>query len=114
MPAAKAAMAAHNQGKFWEFHDRLFADTPLNNDKIKQIAVDLGLDMDRYEKDMNSPAVQQLVIRDLREGQDVGVRGTPTLFLNGAPVKNRSPAGIQEMIDTQLAKREARKTSSEK
>jgi len=105
LPAVKAALAAERQGRFWNFHDKLFADyRNLNPQKINQIAVDLGLDMTRYAADMTGPEVQQLINRDLREAQQAEVHGTPTIFINGFRVQNRSLPAIQEMIDQQLQK----------
>ena len=96
LPAVKAAFAAERQGRFWEFHDKIFADfRNLTPEKLNQIAVDLGLDMTRYAKDMTSPEVQQHINRDLREAQQAEVNGTPTIFINGFRVQNRSLQGIQ-------------------
>jgi len=104
LPAAKAAQAGAKQGRFWEFHDKIFTTKNLDNAKISQIAIDLGLDMARYTTDMNSPETQKLINRDLQEGQQAGVRGTPTLFVNGHRVQDRSPAGLQNMIDREIKK----------
>jgi len=105
LPAVKAAFAAQRQGRFWEFHDKIFANyRNLTPEKLNQIAVDLGLDMTRYAKDMTSPEVQQHINRDLREAQQAEVNGTPTIFINGFRVQNRSLQGIQQMIDQQLQK----------
>lgn len=105
MPAVKAAFAAEKQGRFWDFHDKLFADfRNLDPQKINQIAIDLGLDMARYTTDMTSPRVQQLINRDLGEAQQSEVTGTPTLFINGFKVQNRSLPAIQAMIDGELRK----------
>lgn len=105
MPAVKAALAADRQGRFWAFHDKLFADyRNLNPQKINQIAVDLGLDMARYATDLTSPAVQQLINRDLRDAQQAEVNGTPSIFINGFRVQNRSYPALQAMIDRELQK----------
>ena len=101
-PAARAALAAGEQGKFWEFHDELFATEKLSDQVIKDIAVKLGLDMARYEADMNSPAIKQKISKDLRDAQLAGVTGTPTVFINGQRLKNRSPQGFQAMINEAL------------
>ncbi len=106
LPAVKAAFAAERQGRFWEFHDKLFADfRNLNPQKINQIAVDLGLDMPRYLKDMTGSEVQQQINRDLREAQQAEVSGTPTIFIDGFRVQNRSLPAIQAMIDQELRKK---------
>jgi protein-disulfide isomerase len=105
MDAATAALAAEKQGKFWEFHDLLFKDyNRLNEQKVKEIAQKLKLDMERFEKDRKDPGIRGLINRDLAEGNRAGVRGTPTIFVNGRLLRNRSPAGFQELIEKALKK----------
>jgi protein-disulfide isomerase len=101
--AARAAVAAQKQGKFWEMHDKIFANQrALSPDNLKQYAQEIGLDVPRFEKDMASPEVQKQVDDDMKLAQEVQVRGTPTLFLNGKRVMNRSFEGLKEMIDQAL------------
>jgi protein-disulfide isomerase len=103
MPAAIAALAAEKQGKFWEFHDLLFKDyNRLNEQKVKEIAQQLNLDMEKFEKDRNDPQMRTLINRDLAEGNRAGVRGTPTIFINGRLLRNRRMAGFQELIEKAL------------
>jgi protein-disulfide isomerase len=105
MPAAIAALAAERQGKFWEFHDLLFKDyNRLNEQKIKDIAQQLKLDMDKFDKDRKDPQIRAMINRDLAEGNRAGVRGTPTVFVNGRLLRNRSPAGFQQLIEKALQK----------
>ena len=105
MPAAVAALAAEKQGKFWEFHDLLFKDyNRLNEQKVKEIAQKLKLDIKKFEKDRKDPRIIELLRRDVLEGNRAGVRGTPTIFINGRLLRNRSPAGFQELIDKALKK----------
>ena len=103
-PAALAALAAGEQGKFWEFHDKLFTAPQLSPEVITKIAQDLGLDMTRFESDRNSPMLRQKLIKDMSDAQKAGVTGTPTLYINGRKLKQRSPEGFQAMIDEELAK----------
>lgn len=103
-PSAKAALAAHEQGKFWPFHDRLFAEAKLSEDSIKKIATDLGLDMARFEKDLASPTIQGKLQKDLIDAQGAGVTGTPTVFINGRAPKQRTLEGFQTLIDEELQK----------
>ncbi|BCL61047.1 hypothetical protein DGMP_17400 [Desulfomarina profundi] len=103
-PAARAALAAKEQGKFWEFHDKLFAADKLNMDIIKKIAVELKLDMAQFEKDMNSPRIRARLEKDLLDAQKAGVTGTPTVFINGRTPKRRSLAGFQLIINDELTK----------
>jgi len=105
MDAATAALAAEKQGKFWEFHDLLFKDyNRLNEQKVKEIAQKLKLDMAQFEKDRKDPGIRTLINRDIAEGNRAGVRGTPTIFINGRLLRNRSPAGFQELIEKALKK----------
>jgi protein-disulfide isomerase len=105
MPAAIAALAAEKQGKFWEFHDLLFKDyNRLNEQKIKEIAQQLNLDMEKFEKDRKDPRIRAMINRELSEGNRAGVRGTPTVFINGRLLRNRNPAGFQELIEKALKK----------
>ena len=105
MQAATAALAAEKQGKFWEFHDLLFKDyNRLNEQKVKEIAQKLKLDMERFEKDRKDPRIRALINRDVSEGNRAGVRGSPTIFVNGRLLRNRSPAGFQELIEKALKK----------
>jgi protein-disulfide isomerase len=103
--AAIAAMAAHRQGKFWEFHDLLFENYKKPDDqKIMELAKQLGLDLKAFEKDMKDPEISAKIQRDVIDGQKAGVRGTPTIFVNGRRLKNRSLQGFQELIDKALKK----------
>jgi protein-disulfide isomerase len=105
VPAAKAALAAQEQGKFWEFHDRLFAEKKLSKVSIARIAQELNLDIVRFEKDMASPEIQARINKDLQDAQKAGVTGTPTAFINGRLLKQRSLEGFQAIIDDELRKR---------
>ena len=105
MPAAVAALAAGKQGKFWEFHDLLFKDhNRLNEQKVKEIAQQLKLEMEKFEKDRKDPRIRAMINRDLVEGNQAGVRGTPTVFINGRLLRNRTMAGFQELIEKALKK----------
>ena len=103
--AAIAALAAHQQGKFWEFHSQLFANhADLSTRKLDEIAESFGLDMTRYKKDLLSPDVLSIIVRDIREGQKLGLSGTPTIFLNGKQVKDRTFSAMDKLIERELAK----------
>ncbi len=107
-PAARAALAAGEQGKFWEFHDALFALPALNialNDKaIDDIAVKLGLKMDQFKSDMASPKIRQKVDQDMMDAQKAGINGTPSIFVNGHPLRERTVEDFQKKIDAALGK----------
>jgi protein-disulfide isomerase len=105
MKAATAALAAERQGKFWEFHDLLFKNyNKLNDQKIREIALKLGLDQTEFEKKMKDPKITAMIRQDVREGAQAGVRGTPTIFINGRRLNNRSLKGLQAAIDKELQK----------
>lgn len=104
--AATASLAASAQGKFWEFHSKLFKNYKnINDTKIQNIAKELGLDMEKFNKDMQSPAIKNLIARDVNNGRQIGVRGTPTIFINGKILKNRSLSGFSQMIEAELSKK---------
>jgi protein-disulfide isomerase len=104
--AATAALAAHKQGKFWEYHKKLFESiSSLNDAKVQEIATQLGLDMDKFNKDLKDQALQNIITRDLQEGTAAGVRGTPTIFVNGKPLAARNIEGFQQAIDEELKKK---------
>ena len=103
--AAIAALAAERQGKFWEFHDQIFSDYKrLSDAKMQEISRQLGLDSVKFERDTKDPKLKAKVNDDLREGVKAGVRGTPTVFVNGKRLKNRSLKGFQTVIDKELKK----------
>lgn len=103
--AAVAAYAAHNQGKFWQYHDLLYADfRDLNMDKIQQFAEKLGLNMSQFQAQMNSQEAKDRVIRDLQEGKEAGISGTPSVFVNGRLARERTPEALQKLIDESLKK----------
>lgn len=103
MKAAVAALAAGSEGKFWEFHDELYKNyNRLSDQKIREIAQGLGFDQAAFEKKMNDPKIASQIRQDIQDGAQAGVRGTPTIFINGRRLKNRSPQGFQAAIDQEL------------
>jgi protein-disulfide isomerase len=103
MHAAKASLAAHKQGRFWELHDVLFENhRALEPASVKSYAEGAGLDMARFERDMASPDIARQIEDEMRLARDSNVRGTPTLYVNGKRVTNRSLDGLKAMIDPLL------------
>jgi protein-disulfide isomerase len=101
--ASKASLAAGKQGKFWEMHDELFKiSKDLSMANIRQKAEEIGLDMKKFDADMASPETEKAVRDDLAAGKSVDVGGTPTFFINGKRVMNRSLEGMKEMVDDAL------------
>lgn len=106
MDAAVASMAANQQGKFWEFHDGLFKNyNNLNAEKFDELAQAVGLDMEQFNQDRQNPALAAMVQRDLKDGVEAGVRGTPSIFVNGRLLQQRSLPGFKQIIDEELAKK---------
>lgn len=103
--AAIASIAADKQGKFWPFHDLLFANyNKLSDKKITKLAEQAGLDMVRFSTDRADPRLQQQLAADQQEGRKAGVRGTPTIFINGRLLPQRSKEAFEQMIKAELAK----------
>jgi len=98
-PAARAALAANNQGKFWEYHDMLFASPKLSQAILEEIAMKLGLDMEKFKQDMSSMPVSSQLAKDMQMAQAADVSGTPTCFVNGRKLQERSVEGFQKLID---------------
>jgi protein-disulfide isomerase len=107
--AAKAALAAHKQGKFWQMHDKLFeannshAPDGLAQDKVEQMARDLGLDMSRFKTDVDSSELTDVIRNDQAQAAKLGANGTPHFFINGARVSGAMPfESFKTVIDAQL------------
>jgi protein-disulfide isomerase len=107
IPAALAAEAAGNQGKFWEFHDRLFASqNKLEQEDLKQYATDLGLEMSRFNADLQNSDERKKIDTDAAEARSLGISGTPGFFINGRFVSGAQPFEIfAKIIDEELTKR---------
>jgi protein-disulfide isomerase len=103
MPAAKAAVAAGKQGKFFEMHDKLFENQrALAPEKFSEWAGELGMNVDQFKKDMDSPEVAAVITGEMKEAGDVGVRGTPSFFINGKQPAGRSFELYKSIIDEEL------------
>jgi protein-disulfide isomerase len=103
--AAEASLAAHSQGKFWEFHDKLFANqNALDRAALEKYAQETGLNLVNFRKALDGKEHAPKVDADMKLGQDVSVQGTPTVFLNGRRVDNPTDvAALSKMIDQALA-----------
>jgi len=106
LPAAKAAMAAAKQGKFWEMHDKMFANQKdLSEAKYEEWARDIGLDLARWKADKDSPAIAEAIQKDNNYGLQVGANGTPSFFINGKLIAGALPFDtFKTVIDEQIAK----------
>jgi protein-disulfide isomerase len=103
--AAEASLAANEQGKFWQYHDKLFANqNALEREKLEAYAKELGLDLAKFKKALDDKTHEATVKADLKLGEEVAVDGTPTMFLNGARVANPTDFdAISKQIDAALA-----------
>jgi protein-disulfide isomerase len=106
-PAAKAALAAGKQGKFWEFHDELFANQQKLGDAFyEETAKKLGLKVDQWKKDLASPEIAAAVKADKDEAERHEVRGTPGFFVNGIRVAGAYPfEHFKSIVDRLLAEK---------
>jgi protein-disulfide isomerase len=83
-PAAFASWAAFQQGKFWEYHDALFEQqNKLGEEFYLELAKNLKLDIDRFNRDRQSKEAKEAVKKDFELGKSLGVRGTPSFVVNG-------------------------------
>ena len=104
-PAAEAAECANEQGKFWEYHDKLFENqATLGNDLYPKLASDLKLDTAKFKQCLDSGKYKQQVQKDLDYGQTIGVSGTPSFFINGIRIVGAQPyEAFKQAIDAELA-----------
>lgn len=104
--AAEASLAAQKQGKFWPMHDALFASRDnLTRQNILALAQSNGLDVKRFSADWDSAALRETVARDIEDGNQAGVEGTPTIFINGRKYNGVIDVSfLQPLIDDQLKK----------
>jgi len=101
--AAKASMAAGEQGKFWEMHDMIFENfNQLNEEKFSEFAQKISLDVKKFQADYNSNKYDQLIQQDINTGRSANVTGTPTLFINGKRMVQRSFNDFKDAIDNIL------------
>lgn len=113
--AAHAAEAAGRQNHFWEMHDRIYLNQKVWSDEADARPVfigyarDLGLDVARFTKDMDSPDVDEKINADTRQAEAQGITGTPTLVLDGNQLRPEAttPVGIRRAIDFLLARKAA-------
>ena len=105
-PAAAAAMAAHEQGKFWEMHDKLFANQrALDRASLEKYAQELNLDMGKFKAALDSGKYNEMIEADSAEGSRVGANGTPTFFINGRTLVGAQPIeAFKRVIDEELKK----------
>ena len=101
--AAEAAMCAGEQDAFWPFHEKLFSSETLGSSTYLQYAQELGLNINSFDSCMNDRKYQQAVEEDLNFAVDLGIRSTPTFFINGLAIVGAQPLDVfQQVIDKEL------------
>ena len=108
LPAALAAECAHEQGKFWEYHDLLFANqAQLDEASLRDYAAQAGLDTGSFEECLSSQKYLEEVQKDYSDGASYGVSGTPAFFVNGHLISGAMPlAAFEQAVDQALAEAE--------
>jgi protein-disulfide isomerase len=108
LPAALAAEAAGKQGKFWEMHDKLFANQKdLTDENFEAWAKEIGIDVGQFKKDMADPKLKEKILGDQKLGAPIGVTGTPAFFINGRFLSGAQPVeNFKKLVDEELAKAE--------
>ena len=103
--AAQASLAAHAQGKFWPFHDRLFEhQDKLDRKSLESYAQELGLDVALFKKGLDENSFNAAIDADMALGRSVRVDGTPTMFINGARAENATELdAVAPLVDAALA-----------
>jgi protein-disulfide isomerase len=103
--AAQAAEAAKAQGKFWEYIDLLFKNqSSLDIDSLKKFATQVGLDRKRFDAELDSGKYEPIVRRDMEEGDNYGIEGTPTFYINGVILTEYSAEGLRDAIEKAFAR----------
>ena len=102
--AAAASLAAHSQGKFWEMHDRMFQNfTQINDENLRKWAKEVGVNMQQYDQAVQVGKYEPVVQKDIADGAAAKVLGTPTLFVNGKRIHDRTFEGFKKAIQEELA-----------
>ena len=106
MPSALASMAAYEQGKFWEYHDKLFANQQkLAHDDLVRYAKEVGLDMGRFESALTSARGKPVIDADIAEAKALGASGTPAFFVNGRFLSGAKPFDeFAQVINAELTR----------
>lgn len=104
--SAEAAECADEQGRFWEYHNKIFENqNKLDTINLKQYAKDLGLDSKKFDSCLDSGKMASEVQKDFSDGSSYGVSGTPTFFINGIEVVGAQPYTVfQQIIEQELSK----------
>jgi protein-disulfide isomerase len=99
-------MAANAQGKFWEMHDKMFANQQkLERADLEKYAQEIGLNMSKFKSDMDGHKYKDQIDADSKRGTEVGAQGTPTLFINGRQLVGAQPFdSFKPIIEEEIKK----------
>lgn len=112
LPAAEAARCAEAQGKFWDYHSKLFASEDLSPEKLQALATEVGLDKKQFDECVAKEQFKDAINKDIADGTEAGVTGTPAFFINGRMLSGAQPfEKFKEVIDEELARAPAAKAS---
>ncbi len=116
LDAAKAALAAHRQGKYWPMHEAIFRQAPtaggIQASRMPVHAQEIGLDVASFEADFRSTTLAAQLSKIRAEADRLGVRSTPTVFINGVPIKGAQPQAVFEaVLQEELERAKARASS---
>jgi protein-disulfide isomerase len=104
--AAAAALAANNQGKYWQFSHLLFENASrLSDATVQSIAKQLGLDAGKFNRDMRSASVQNLISKDMSEADKASVEGTPAIFINGKALRIGGDNELTMAVESELKRK---------
>ena len=104
--AAIAALAANKQGKFWEYHNKLFTNqASLNDAKVQEIAKELGLNLDQFNQDLSDSQLKLVIEREISHARQANIRAVPSIFMNGKLVSIRSVQDLQQAVENELRKK---------
>ena len=104
--SAEAARCAEDQGKFWDYYDVLFSESPkLSPDDLKRYAAQVGMDVKKFDECVAAGVHKATVQRDLDEGTRLGVNGTPAFFINGRSLSGALPLeAFARIVDEELSR----------
>ena len=98
--SAEAAECANEQDKFWQYHDILFENQDiLNKENLKLYAKQLNLNEEQFNNCLDSEKYKQEVEKDIKDAKDLGVKGTPTFFINGRKILGADKEKIKKIIE---------------
>ncbi len=103
-PAAQAALCAGEQNSYWKFHEALFGENELSHEMYVQYATELGLDVDAFQKCISEDRYADFIEKDMEFSIGLGIRSTPTFFVNGLAVVGAQPYEVfKNVIDQELS-----------